>query len=68
MLFALTNAMGAQEVAMPYARTFAKTKAEVDQALKEIGAYAGQKLPTIEGFVAATPKPVGRYERAFYQL
>jgi hypothetical protein len=67
-LLALTTAMGAQEVAMPYARTFAKTKIEVDQALKELGAYAGQKLPTIEGFVAATPKPVGRYERAFYQL
>src|SRR5271155_4474182 len=68
VLLALTTALGAQEVAMPYARMFAKTKTEVDQALKEIGAYAGQKLPTIEGFVAATPKAVGRYERAFYQL
>lgn len=67
-LLTLANATSAQEQAIPYARTFAKPKAEVDQALKDIGAYAGQKLPTIEGFVAATPKPVSRYERAFYQL
>jgi hypothetical protein len=68
VLLALPSATTPQEPAIPYARTFAKPKAEVDQALKDIGAYAGQKLPTIEGFVAATPKPVSRYERAFYQL
>jgi hypothetical protein len=53
---------------MPYARTYAKSRADVDQALKEMGAYAGQKLPTVEGFVATTSKPIARYERAFYQL
>src|SRR5271167_4153279 len=69
-LLALTHAYAshAQEQAIPYARTFAKPKAEVDQALKDLGAYAGQKLPTVEGFVASTSKPVKRYERAFYQL
>ncbi|MGA2421392.1 MAG: SH3 domain-containing protein, partial [Candidatus Acidiferrum sp.] len=58
----------AQEQAIPYARTFAKPKAEVDQALKDLGAFAGQKLPTVEGFVATPRKPFSRYERAFYQL
>lgn len=68
VLLVLATTIRAQEQAISYARTFAKSKADVDQALKEIGAYAGQKLPTVEGFVAATPKPVSRYERAFYQL
>jgi len=53
---------------MPYARTYPKTKTEVDQALKEMGAYAGQKLPIVDGFVATTPKPLSHYERGFYQL
>ena len=53
---------------MPYARTFAKPKAEIEQALKVMGAYSGQKLPILDGFVASTAKPLARYERAFYQL
>jgi hypothetical protein len=53
---------------MPYARTYPKTKTEVDQALKEMGAYAGQKLPIVDGFVATPPQPISHYERAFYQL
>jgi hypothetical protein len=65
-MLAWTSTATAQ--AVPYARTFARPKAEVDQALKELGAYAGQKLPVVDGFVAATPKPIGRYERAFYQF
>lgn len=53
---------------MPYARTYSKSKTEVDQALKAMGAYAGQKLPIVDGFVAKPPKPLTHYERAFYQL
>jgi hypothetical protein len=68
VLLALAHAAKAQEQAIPYARTFAKPKAEVDQALKDLGAYAGQKLPTVEGFVGTPAKPFSRYERAFYQL
>ena len=68
VLLALTAAARAQQQAIPYARTYAKPKTEVDQALKDLGAYAGQKLPTVEGFVATTSKPLTRYERAFYQL
>jgi len=54
--------------AVPYARTFPKAKEEVDELLKEIQAYAGQKLPIVDGFVAVGDQPLSRYERAFYQF
>jgi hypothetical protein len=54
--------------AVPYAGTFAKSKEEVDKALKEMQAYAGQKLPIVDGFVATGDQPLNRFERAFYQF
>ena len=54
--------------AIPYARTFAKSKQDVDAALKEMQAYSGQKLPIVDGFVAVGQQPLDRYERAFYQF
>jgi len=54
--------------AVPYAGTFGKPKEEVDKALKEMQAYAGQKLPIVDGFVATGDQPLNRYERAFYQF
>jgi len=56
----------AQDV--PYARTYQKSREEVEAALKELQAYSGQKLPIVEGFVALGDKPLDRYERAFYQF
>jgi hypothetical protein len=63
--FAVFSANGQ---AMPYARTFSKSKTEVDQTLKELQAYTGQKLPIVDGFVGTTQQPLERYERAFYQF
>ncbi len=57
---------GAQ--AIPYARTFSKSKEDVDAALKDLQAYAGQRLPIVDGFVAMGQQPLDRYERAFYQF
>jgi hypothetical protein len=54
--------------AVPYARTFTKSKEEIDKALKEMQAYAGQKLPVVDGFVATGDQPLNRFERAFYQF
>ncbi|HXM96939.1 MAG TPA: hypothetical protein VN982_00535 [Candidatus Dormibacteraeota bacterium] len=54
--------------AVPYARTYARSKEDVDGALKELQAYAGQKLPIVDGFVAMGAEPLDRYERAFYQF
>ena len=53
--------------AVPYARSYAKSKQELEQALKDLQAYSGQKLPILDGFVAETPKPLDQYERGFYQ-
>jgi hypothetical protein len=54
--------------AIPYARNFTMPRAQVEQALKDLQAYAGQKLPVLDGFVAAADKPLDRYERGFYQF
>jgi hypothetical protein len=32
------------------------------------GAFSGQKLPIVDGFVATGDRPLDRYERAFYQF
>jgi hypothetical protein len=54
--------------AVPYARNFAAPRAQVEQALKDLQAYSGQKLPVLDGFVAVPDKPLDRYERGFYQF
>jgi hypothetical protein len=54
--------------AVPYAREYPKPKENVDKALKELGAFSGQKLPIVDGFVATGDRPLDRYERAFYQF
>jgi hypothetical protein len=53
---------------LSYARSFAKPKTEIEQALKDLQAYSGQKLPILDGFVAAGPKPLDQYERGYYQF
>jgi hypothetical protein len=41
---------------------------QIEQALKDLQAYSGQKLPVLDGFVAPAEKPLDRYERGFYQF
>ena len=53
---------------VPYARSFGRSRDQVEQALKDLQAYSGQKLPILDGFVAADNKPLERYERGFYQF
>jgi hypothetical protein len=66
LTFALPRLLTAQ--AVPYAATFAKSKDEVDKALKDMQAYTGQRLPVVDGFVATGDQPLNRFERAFYQF
>ena len=54
--------------AVPYARTFPRGKDDVEATLKEMQAYAGQKLPIVDGFVAMGEQPLDHYERGFYQF
>jgi hypothetical protein len=54
--------------AVPYARTYQKSREEIETTLKELQAYSGQKLPIVEGFVVAGDKPLNQFERAFCQF
>ncbi len=54
--------------AMPYAKNFSEPRIEVEKAIKDLQGYSGQKLPTLDGFVAVGDKPLDRYERGFYQF
>jgi len=54
--------------AVPYARSYQKSREEVEAGLKDLQAYSGEKLPIVDGFVAAGNTPLDRYERAFYQF
>jgi hypothetical protein len=53
---------------VPYARSYDKPKDQVEQGLKDLQAYSGQKLPILDGFVTVGDKPLDRYERGFYQF
>ena len=68
LLLSITLPCKTYAQAVPYARTFAKPSEEVHAALQEMQAYAGQKLPIVEGFVAAQDRSLERFERAFYQF
>ncbi len=54
--------------AMPYARSYSQPRIQVEQAIKALQGYSGQKLPTLDGFVAVGENPLDRYERGFYQF
>lgn len=68
LLFYALAVFSANGQLTPYARTFSNPKTEVEQALKDLQAYTGQKLPIVDGFVGTTQQPLDRYERAFYQF
>jgi hypothetical protein len=68
IFFSLLVAACANAQAVPYARTFTRPKADVEQALKDLQAYAGQKLPIVDGFVGTRQEPLDKYSRAFYQF
>ncbi|HET7107195.1 MAG TPA: hypothetical protein VFI38_10320 [Candidatus Acidoferrum sp.] len=63
-----TFAGGALSQSIPYAKSFAAARPQIEQALKELQAYSGQKLPVLDGFVARADNPLDRYERGFYQF
>jgi hypothetical protein len=54
--------------AIPYARNFPMPRPQIEQALKDLQSYSGQKLPVLDGFVAQADRPLDRYERGFYQF
>jgi hypothetical protein len=66
VLYSAPSRVSAQ--AMPYARSFSQPRTQVEQAIKQLQGSSGQKLPTLDGFVALGDKPLDRYERGFYQF
>jgi hypothetical protein len=66
--FVLLSAAHSRPQAIPYARSFTQPKAQVEDGLKSLQAYSGQKLPILDGFVAPGTKPLDHYERGFYQF
>lgn len=68
VVLALLAIASADAQAVPYARTFPRSKPEVELALKDLQANAGQKLPIVDGFVGTPSQPLDQYERAFYQF
>ena len=67
-VFSAWGAGQAAAQAVPYAREYPKSKEDVDKALRELGAFSGQKLPIVDGFVATGDRRLDRFERAFYQF
>ena len=59
---------GIHAQAIPYAKSFALPRPQIEQALKDLQAFSGQKLPVLDGFVARADNPLDRYERGFYQF
>jgi hypothetical protein len=68
LFFFAFSASRAYAQAVSYARSYAQPRVQVEQALKDLQAYSGQKLPTLDGFVVMGDKPLDRYERGFYQF
>ena len=71
ILFFFCIAIFSREVsgqAIPYAKSFTLPRPQIEQALKDLQAYSGQKLPVLDGFVARADNPLDRYERGFYQF
>lgn len=48
-------------------QSFHAPKQDVEQALKDINANQGGRLPFLEGFVGSINDPLANYQRAFYQ-
>jgi hypothetical protein len=46
---------------------FHAPKADVEQALKDVNAYQGGRLPFVEGFVGSIDQPLANFQRAYYQ-
>jgi len=68
LIGSLTFSHSASGQAVPHSRIYPKSKEDVVKALQELQAYTGQRLPTVDGFVAQGDRPLDHFERAFYQF
>ncbi len=70
LLASLTLAWAALAAAQmpPAERTYKGSPAEIEKALRDLGAYSAGRLPALEGFVGSTDMPLERFERPYYQF
>ncbi len=62
MLMQVARAQG-----VPTERTFRSSKAEVQKVLRNLRAYAGGRLPTLDGFAVSGEHALADYKHGFYQ-
>jgi hypothetical protein len=55
------------DTSAPLERTFSYSIAVVKKGLEQIGAFAGGKLPIVDGFVSPTIPQLDQYQRPYYQ-
>ncbi len=63
----LAAALSVRAQTTPAERSFHASKAVVESKLRELGAYAGGRLPILDGFVVPKEYSLDRYQRGYYQ-
>ena len=66
VLWLVSTAHG-QTQNIPYERTFAQPKAEVEKALQALQSSTAGRLPVLDGFVVPGDRPLDRFQRGYYQ-
>ncbi|MFZ3212805.1 MAG: hypothetical protein WA188_14980 [Terriglobales bacterium] len=66
-VMALAAAPSVRAQTTPVERSFHASKAVVESKLRGMGAYAGGRLPILEGFVVSKESSLDRYQRGYYQ-
>jgi hypothetical protein len=64
---ALAAAPSVRAQTAPVERSFHASKAVVEGKLRGIGAYAGGRLPILDGFVVSKERSLERYQQGYYQ-
>ncbi len=58
----------AQENAQPQQREYPVASLAIETALKQLGAYQGARLPTLEGFIKSDSTAEQQYQRPYYEF
>jgi hypothetical protein len=64
---AFCSVAAAQESEKTAQREFPFSQSSVEAALRQLGAYAGARLPTLEGFIRTEGAQLPSYQRAYYE-
>jgi hypothetical protein len=65
--FGFCRVVAAQESEKTKQHEFPFPPSSVEAALRQLGAYTGARLPTLEGFIRTDRAPLPNYRRAYYE-